>query len=95
MDLGEPRFPDGSPVLRPCVLVSTIGGRHPYKAVVDSGSPLSVANPEFLAASGIDVDTTMPMMEFDGSYSTVQVRESRQRVDAVGSRMLRVRASGS
>ncbi len=61
-DLGESPLPDGSRVLRPCVLIAAPGSANRYLGVVDSGSPLTVADPVFLRACGVDPDTATPVM---------------------------------
>jgi hypothetical protein len=62
-NLKEPQLPDGSPVLRPCVTVAPVGGDDRVVAVVDSGAPLSIANPALFAKMGIDVAAATPIME--------------------------------
>jgi hypothetical protein len=61
--LGEPRLPDGSPVLRPCVFVAPPGTDDALIAVVDSGAPITVAAPTLLAALGVDIAVASPIME--------------------------------
>jgi len=55
-------LPDGSPILRPCVLIAPRGSDNRYLGVVDSGSPLTVADPVFLRACGVDLDAATPAM---------------------------------
>lgn len=62
-DLSEPHLLDGSPILRPCVEVTTGVATHAYVGVVDSGSPISVADPAFVAEAGVDLARTEPVME--------------------------------
>lgn len=62
-DLDEPRLLDGLPIARPCVEVSTGTTNHVYLGVVDSGSPICVADPAFVAEAGIDLYRTKPVIE--------------------------------
>ena len=60
-DLGEPSLPNGVPVLRPAV---TVCGRlipQSLIAVVDSGSPISVADSRLFPKLGVDIDQTTPL----------------------------------
>jgi hypothetical protein len=78
-DLSEPRLPDGSPILRPCVVVSAVASDLVFLAVVDSGSPISAADPAFLAGAGVDVTSAVPVMEIPlglgGAFGRVPVYE--------------------
>lgn len=62
-DLDEPHLPDGSPILRPCVEVSPVGTDAVYLGVIDSGSPITVADPAFVTEAGIDLESDRPAME--------------------------------
>jgi hypothetical protein len=62
-DLDEPHLPDGSSIMRPCVIVSTGADDSLFLGVVDSGSPVTVADSAFLAEAGIDIATDEPVME--------------------------------
>lgn len=57
-DLDEPHLPDGSPILRPCVEVSHTASDSLYLGVIDSGSPITVADPGFLIEAGISLEAT-------------------------------------
>jgi hypothetical protein len=61
-DLDEPHLPDGLPILRPCVEVS-VRTDAVYLGVVDSGSPITVADPAFVTEAGIDLERGRPVME--------------------------------
>jgi hypothetical protein len=61
-DLDEPHLPDGSPILRPCVEVS-VRTDAVYLGVIDSGSPITVADPAFVTEAGIDLERDRPVME--------------------------------
>jgi hypothetical protein len=64
---------DGLPIRRPCVLASPAGLGIAHVAVVDSGSPITVADPAFLTAAGIDPVADEPAMTvpltMGGSFS--------------------------
>jgi hypothetical protein len=62
-DLDEPHLPDGSRIMRPCVEVSNARTDDLYVGVVDSGSPITVADPAFVREAGVDLDTDEPVME--------------------------------
>ena len=78
VNLGERPLPDGSAVLRPCVTVASTRSRIAHIGVVDSGSPISVADPAFLAHLGIDLSQT-PIMKIPlgmgASFDTVPLFE--------------------
>ncbi len=78
-DLDEPRFPDGSAVRRPIVTVGTPGSLRDYVAVIDSGSPVSVADSRIFSILGIDIDRDKPLFEIPlgigGAFSTTPVFE--------------------
>ena len=57
-DLGEPLHVDGTPVLRPVVPIIVTDELPAMLGVLDSGSPVSVANADLFRWLGIDVDTT-------------------------------------
>ncbi|TPW15514.1 MAG: hypothetical protein FD127_725 [Acidimicrobiaceae bacterium] len=59
-DLGEPVHVDGSPVLRPVVPLIVTAGMPAVLGVIDSGSPISVANADLFALLGIDIDLDQP-----------------------------------
>lgn len=61
VDLNEPRLPDGSAVRRPVVTVGAAGSLRDYLAVIDSGSPLSVADSRLFPLLGIDIDVEVPV----------------------------------
>ena len=62
-DLGEPVHVDGSPVLRPVVPLIITDGIPAVLGVLDSGSPISVANADVFAPLGIDLDSDEPTYE--------------------------------
>lgn len=59
-DLGEPVHIDGSPVLRPVVPLIIADGLAAVLGVLDSGSPISVANADLFAPLGVDLDRDEP-----------------------------------
>lgn len=61
VDLGEPPLPDGSAIRRPVVLV--VPGRRSSTliAVVDSGSPMSVADASLFPSLGVDLNHDQPL----------------------------------
>ncbi len=59
-DFGEPVHVDGSAVLRPVVPLIIADAMLAVLGVVDSGSPVSVANADLFAPLGIDVDRDEP-----------------------------------
>lgn len=62
-DLGEPALPDGSVVSRPTVRVHIEGLSENLLAVVDSGSPISVADAQLFSWLGVDLSTADPLYE--------------------------------
>ena len=62
-DLGEPLHFDGSPVLRPVVPVLIAETLPAVIGVLDSGSPISVANWDLLGPLGVDPARTAPLYE--------------------------------
>ena len=80
-DLDEPHFPDGSPILRPCVEVSPTATDAVYLGVIDSGSPITVADPAFLIAAGIDLDKDQPVVEVPLGLGATFARVPLYRVD--------------
>lgn len=62
-DLDEPVFADGSPILRPVVPLILSPDRPDAVAVLDSGSPLSVADADLFAWLGVDVEVDEPLYE--------------------------------
>jgi hypothetical protein len=54
---------DGTPIMRPCVEVTTGSWGVAHVGVVDSGSPITVADPAFVTAAGIDISSQEPVME--------------------------------
>jgi hypothetical protein len=61
VDFGEPAFPDGSAIRRPVVPLVLGSFADEFAAVVDSGSPMSLASPGVLARLGVDVDRDEPL----------------------------------
>lgn len=62
-DLGEAVLPDGQSILRPVVTVSVASSAIEYVAVVDSGSPISIADSGLFARFGIDPAIDQPLFE--------------------------------
>lgn len=62
-DLGEPNLPDGSMVRRPVVTVAPLASTQVLLAVVDSGSPISVADARLFDRLGIDTGNDEPLYE--------------------------------
>ncbi len=63
LDLGEPHLPDGSIVQRPVVTVAPVHSAQILLAVVDSGSPISVANARLFQRLGIDTERDKPLYD--------------------------------
>jgi len=57
-DLGEPPHVDGSPICRPVVPLVVVVELLALLGVLDSGSPISVANADLFTWMGVDVDAT-------------------------------------
>ncbi len=62
-DLGEPSHVDGSPLTRPVVPIEPAAGMAAVLGVLDSGSPISVANAEVFALLGVNIDKDDPVHE--------------------------------
>ena len=62
-DLGEPLHVDGTPVLRPVVLLIVTAELPAMLGVLDSGSPVSVANADLFRWLGVDIDRFEPVYE--------------------------------
>jgi hypothetical protein len=62
-DLGEPLLPDGSPVRRPVVPLLVPPFSEDFLAVVDSGSPISLADEQLFTWLGVDVKQADPLYE--------------------------------
>ena len=77
--LGEEALPDGQPVLRPMVTVGAPGLAEEYEALVDSGSPISIANSELFGKFGIDLSVDEPLyvvpMGIGGVFARIAVFE--------------------
>jgi hypothetical protein len=63
IDLGEVSLPNGNPVRRPVVTVSAVGSIQPLLAVLDSGSPISVADARLFERFGVDLEVDTPIYE--------------------------------
>ncbi len=78
-DLGEPPFADGSALRRPVVPLLFDAGSPSVLGVIDSGSPMSVANSTLFSRLGIDVDHELPLYEvplsMGGRFATTPVFE--------------------
>jgi hypothetical protein len=62
-DLGERAIREGSPILRPVVPPKVEALSEDLLAVVDSGSPISVADEQLFKWLGVDLRTTQPLYE--------------------------------
>lgn len=62
-DLGEPLHVDGSAVVRPVVPIIVAADLPAVLGVLDSGSPVSVANADLFRWLGIDIDENEPDFE--------------------------------
>ena len=62
-DLGEAPHPDGSRILRPAVRIGWGQNRTPVLGVLDSGSPVSVANADLFEMLGVDLGVDAPLYE--------------------------------
>ena len=62
-DLGEPPLPDGTPIRRPVVPLAVAPFTEDLLAVVDSGSPISVADAQLFKWLGVDITTVRPLYE--------------------------------
>jgi len=62
-DLGEPALPDGSLVCRPVVPLIVAPFSEDLLAVVDSGSPISVADSQLFKWLGVDISRVKPLYE--------------------------------
>jgi hypothetical protein len=62
-DLGEPVHVDGSPILRPVVPLIVAPELPAVLGVLDSGSPISVANVDLFTFLGVDINADEPLYE--------------------------------
>ena len=62
-DLGEPVHVDRSPILRPVVPLIVASDLPAVLGVLDSGSPISVANADLFTWLGVDIDSGEPLYE--------------------------------
>lgn len=60
-DLGELVHVDGSAMVRPVVSLDVVAGMAAVLGVLDSGSPISVANADLFALLGVDIDVDEPV----------------------------------
>jgi hypothetical protein len=78
-DLGEPALPDGSPVRRPLVPLHVPGQRRNFLGVIDSGSPISVADASIFELLGIDLGHDEPLysvpLGLGGGFGSTAVYE--------------------
>jgi hypothetical protein len=63
VDLQEPWHPDGTRILRPAVPLLRSPGTAQLVGVIDSGSPISVADARLFGQLGVDVDNDPPLYE--------------------------------
>jgi hypothetical protein len=61
--LGEPDLPDGSAVRRPVVTLAVESIQQTLLAVLDSGSPVSIADASLFAVLGIDLTNDEPLYQ--------------------------------
>lgn len=77
--LGEPPLPDGQPILRPIVTVAVSNHPQVLLAVVDSGSPISVADATLFSRFGIDLAVDEPLFEvplrLGGGFGRIPIYE--------------------
>ena len=80
-DLGEPALPDGTRVRRPTVPLQIGSFSEDLLAVVDSGSPISVADAQLFKWLGVDLAKSTPVYEVPlglaSGFGTVPVFEVR------------------
>ncbi len=85
-DLGEPLHVDGSPVIRPVVPLIVAPALPAVLGVLDSGSPVSVANADLFRWLGIDIDQAVPLYEMQlnvgGGFASTPVFEVELRLRA-------------
>lgn len=85
-DLGEPLHVSGTPVLRPVVPLIVAPELPAMLGVLDSGSPVSVANADLFRWLGIDVDRSEPVYELPlsvgGGFESTPVFEVELRLRA-------------
>ena len=85
-DLGEPLHVDGTPVLRPVVPLILTPELPAMLGVLDSGSPVSVANADLFRWLGIDIDHSEPVHEMPlsvgGGFELTPVFEVELRLRA-------------
>jgi hypothetical protein len=62
-DLGEAAHADGSRILRPAVRIGWGENRAPVLGVLDSGSPVSIANADLFEVLGVDLERDAPLYE--------------------------------
>lgn len=63
VDLQEPPHPDGTRIVRPAVPLMRSPGTARFVGVIDSGSPISVADARLFGQFGVDVDHDPPLYE--------------------------------
>jgi hypothetical protein len=87
-DLGEPLHVDGSPVIRPVVPLVVAPGLPAVLGVLDSGSPVSVANADLFGWLGIDIEHGDPLYEMPlsvgGGFESTPVFEVELRLRPPG-----------
>lgn len=62
-DIGEPPLPDGTPIRRPSLTLQIPSVSEDLLAVVDSGSPISVADAQLFKWLGVDITDATPVYE--------------------------------
>jgi hypothetical protein len=76
-DIGEPPLPDGTPIRRPFVPLQVPLVSEDLLAVIDSGSPISVADAQLFKWLGVDIANATPVYEIPlglgASFGTVPV----------------------
>jgi hypothetical protein len=77
--LGEEALTDGQSIRRPIVTVGAPGLAEEYEALVDSGSPISIASSELFGKLGIDLSVDDPLYEvpmgIGGVFARIAVYE--------------------
>jgi hypothetical protein len=77
VDFGEPALPNGASICRPAVPVSGISIHQTIFGVIDSGSPISVADSHLFERLGVDIATAQPVFEvpltLGGRFGTIPI----------------------
>jgi hypothetical protein len=83
-DLGESVHADGSPILRPIVPLVIRVGVPAVLGVLDSGSPISVANADLFARLGVDIEVDEAVyLDAKGSHARRTATTNRGEFHAI------------